>query len=111
MKKRKLTKKELALKDEFEKMMARHSKPLERGAKAKGQVVKTAAVSKRPTKLLEAGRVATEPSLDTGYNSTAPKSQMVYSGDKIIGVALMHKSNYAPVFDDEGAKEITRMRR
>lgn len=110
-KKKPLTKKEQALKDEFDKMMARHSKPLERGARAKGQVVKSALMSKRGMPLLEAGRVNREPSLDTGQNSTAPKENVLYTGDNVMGVTLMHKSTYAPVFTEEGVHEITRMRR
>lgn len=111
MRKRTLTKKEQALKDEFEKMMAKHSKPLERGAKAKGQVVKTAPVSKRELPVLEAGRVNREPSLDTGYNSTAPKQTMMYTGDKVMGVALMHKSTFAPIMSQQEAIDVAKMRR
>jgi hypothetical protein len=111
MKKRKLTKAQLQLQAEWEKKMAAHAKPLERGAKAKGAVVKTAAPSKKSMPLLEAGRTNKQASVDTGYNSTAPKQTVQYTGDKVLGVALMHKSNYAPVFDDQSAKEIARMRR
>jgi hypothetical protein len=35
----------------------------------------------------------------------------VYTGDKIIGIAAMHKSNLVPVFNDEAAKEVSSMRR
>jgi hypothetical protein len=35
-----------------------------------------------------------------------------YSGErKLIGIGLMHKSNLVPVWDEEGAKEISKMRR
>ncbi len=43
--------------------------------------------------------------------STVPKALQKYTGDKAIGVALMHKSSYAPVFKEEEALEIARMRR
>ena len=109
--KRKLTKQQLALKADFDKMMAQHARPLEKGARAKGQVVKSAAPPKKGTPLLEAGRRNTQASVDTGYSSTAPKENIMYTGDKVLGVALMHKSNYAPVFDEQGAHEIARMRR
>ena len=40
---------------------------------------------------------------------TQPK---VYSGKKrLIGIAMMHKSNLVPVFSEEDAKEISAMRR
>jgi hypothetical protein len=50
------------------------------------------------------------PSRDTGGTATlaAPK---VYTGTKVKGIATMHKSNAVPVFSDEEAIEISRMRR
>jgi hypothetical protein len=50
------------------------------------------------------------PSRDTGGNATlaAPK---VYTGTKVKGIATMHKSNAVPVFSDEEAIEISKMRR
>jgi hypothetical protein len=50
------------------------------------------------------------PSRNTGGNATlaAPK---VYTGTKVKGIATMHKSNAVPVFSDEEAIEISRMRR
>jgi hypothetical protein len=50
------------------------------------------------------------PSRVTEGGSTAPVTK-VYTGDKIIGIATMHKSNAVPVFSDEQAVEISRMRR
>jgi hypothetical protein len=35
----------------------------------------------------------------------------VYTGDRLIGIAVMHKSNLVPVFRSEDAKEIANMRR
>lgn len=45
-----------------------------------------------------------------GGNATlsAPK---VYTGTKVKGIATMHKSNAVPVFSDEEAVDISRMRR
>ena len=50
------------------------------------------------------------PSVNTGGNATmaAPK---VYTGTKVKGIATMHKSNAVPVFSDEEAVEISKMRR
>ena len=40
------------------------------------------------------------------------KEQMQYSGKrKLIGIGLMHKSNLVPIWDEEGVKEISTMRR
>lgn len=50
------------------------------------------------------------PSRNTGGNAAlaAPK---VYTGTKVKGIATMHKSNAVPVFSNEEAVEISRMRR
>lgn len=42
--------------------------------------------------------------------STAPVTK-VYTGDKVLGIATMHKSNAVPVFRAEDAVEISKMRR
>ena len=59
-----------------------------------------------------AGRTTTNhiPSLSTPGGSTAPVHK-VYTGTKVMGIATMHKSNAVPVFSDEEAVEISRMRR
>jgi hypothetical protein len=50
------------------------------------------------------------PSRDTG--GTAPlAAPKVYTGTKVKGIATMHKSNAVPVFSDEEAVDISRMRR
>jgi len=45
----------------------------------------------------------------TGNATLAPAK--VYTGDKVKGIATMHKSNAVPVFSDEQAVDISRMRR
>tara|TARA_B100001057_G_C22442044_1_gene791590 strand:+ start:367 stop:726 length:360 start_codon:yes stop_codon:yes gene_type:complete len=45
-------------------------------------------------------------------NGGVKKEEMKYSGKrKLIGIGLMHKSNLVPIWDEEGAKEISTMRR
>ena len=40
------------------------------------------------------------------------KKEQQYSGErKLIGIGLMHKSNLVPIWDKEGAEEISKMRR
>jgi len=51
------------------------------------------------------------PSVDTGLGSTAPQPAKVYTGDKMIGIGTMHKSNMVPIFNDQAAKDISTMRR
>ena len=50
------------------------------------------------------------PSRDTGGNATLAPAK-VYTGTKVKGIATMHKSNAVPVFSDEEAIDISRMRR
>jgi hypothetical protein len=50
------------------------------------------------------------PSRVTEGGSTAAVTK-VYTGTKVKGIATMHKSNAVPVFSDEEAVEISRMRR
>jgi hypothetical protein len=49
-------------------------------------------------------------SVDTGGNATL-KPPKVYTGTKVKGIAVMHKSNAVPVFSNEEAVEISKMRR
>lgn len=46
----------------------------------------------------------------TGGPCTKPE-QKVYTGDKIKGIGTMHKSNAVPIFSDEQAQDIAKMRR
>ena len=50
------------------------------------------------------------PSRVTEGGSTASVHK-VYTGTKILGIGTMHKSNAVPIFSDEEAVEISRMRR
>ena len=49
-------------------------------------------------------------SVDTGGNALLKPSK-VYTGTMVKGIATMHKSNAVPVFSDEQAVDISRMRR
>jgi hypothetical protein len=49
-------------------------------------------------------------SLGTGGNATLAPAK-VYTGTKVKGIATMHKSNAVPIFSDEEAVDIARMRR
>jgi len=50
------------------------------------------------------------PSRNTGGNATLAPAK-VYTGTKVKGIATMHKSNAVPIFSDEEAVDIARMRR
>jgi len=51
------------------------------------------------------------PSLDTGWLPCTKSEDQAYTGTKVKGVGIMHKSNMVPIFSDEEAVEISKMRR
>lgn len=42
--------------------------------------------------------------------STTPPTQKTYTGSNMLGIATMHKSNAVPVFSNESAKDISKMK-
>ena len=52
------------------------------------------------------------PSLDTGHKGAVNiKQPMQYTGNKIVGIGTMHKSNAVPIFTEQEARDISNMRR
>jgi len=75
---------------------------------------------KKPTKTVEAYQppkayvreTVRHPSLATvGDNCTKPIHGKVYTGDKMIGIGTLHKSNAVPIFSSDDAKDQASMRR
>jgi hypothetical protein len=50
-------------------------------------------------------------SVDTGLGNATLAPAKVYTGTKVLGIATMHKSNAVPVFSNDQAKDISKMRR
>lgn len=50
-------------------------------------------------------------SLNTGAHVAAKAPQKKYTGDQIVGLAVMHKSNIVPIFNAQAAKDVASMRR
>ena len=44
-------------------------------------------------------------------NGTKPVHAMTYTGNKMIGIGTLHKSNAVPIFSDSDAKDQANMRR
>jgi hypothetical protein len=66
-------------------------------------------VAPKPThRGAEAARI---PSLNSGGGVATMAAPKVYTGTKVKGIATMHKSNAVPVFSDQEAEDISRMRR
>ena len=57
------------------------------------------------------GSTAHIPSRDSGLGNATLAPPKVYTGTKVKGIATMHKSNAVPVFSDEEAIDISKMRR
>lgn len=51
------------------------------------------------------------PSVDTGQGIAAKKETKQYTGDAMIGIGVLHKSNSVPIFKQEDAEAISKMRR
>jgi hypothetical protein len=50
-------------------------------------------------------------SVDSGLGVATIAPPKIYTGTKVKGIATMHKSNAVPVFSDEEAVDIAKMRR
>lgn len=58
------------------------------------------------------GNTAHIPSVDSGVTgAVSSKPAQYYTGDKIIGIGTLHKSNAVPVFSNEEATDMAKMRR
>lgn len=101
-----MDKKTLKRSKEWEALLKRHAKPLERGADALKIVVKN-----KPTSVLQLVKPKKIKSLVTPGGDTAKKPVNVYTGDKMIGISVVHKSCLVPVFSSEEACDLAKMRR
>ena len=50
-------------------------------------------------------------SRDTGWIPCVKHADQEYTGTKVKGIGTMHKSNAVPIFSDDEAKDISKMRR
>jgi hypothetical protein len=105
-KKRKgVTKADLEAEANFVKLTAKWDKLYGPLTKAKRQ-------TSMPTFPVPVGRETKRyPSRETLGDSTALRSPIFYSGNKMLGVSTLHKSNSVPVFSTEEIVDIARMRR
>lgn len=51
------------------------------------------------------------PSRDTGGGQATAKPQQEYTGSEMIGIGQLHKSNAIPVFKQQDAEDLAKMRR
>jgi hypothetical protein len=85
---------------------------IEQEEKKRGRAMSAPSLSSSYSLKIPEGRNTTAhiKSVDTGGNATL-KPPKVYTGTMVKGIATMHKSNAVPVFSDEEAVDIARMRR
>ena len=50
-------------------------------------------------------------SLNSGAAVAVKTPRHVYTGDKVIGIGVMHKSNLVPIFNSDDAVDLSKMRR
>lgn len=82
-------------------------------SKYKPQVVLPKKSSLSMTYKVPAGRSTNRhiPSLQETAGVGAAKQSKVYTGDKMLGIGTLHKSNAVPIFSDAEAKDQANMRR
>jgi hypothetical protein len=73
-----------------------------------GLIVKPLTITKR---VFRGQSLLDLPSLSTGVGTAVKTDIPIYTGDKMIGIGVLHKSNAVPVFSDEEAVDISKMRR
>ena len=91
------------LKESWEKLLQRQGVPKEKRKPTKVQPL-VYSLSVRETL-----KIKSLP--DTVKGAISSKQIPKYTGDKIIGIGTMHKSNAVPIFSDNEAKDISSMRR
>lgn len=102
-KKRKPNAKQRELQASWEALLKKHASktPVRNVKPGKSPVV--SGIVRRETEYI--------PSLNTNTGTATKAAPKVYTGDKVLGIAVMHKSNAVPIFKEEDAIDIARMRR
>jgi len=83
------------------------------GLDSDGKVTRVVPTNKRPSLQTPSYRQSTHiPSVETWTGvGTTKKQANVYTGDKMLGIGTLHKSNAVPVFSQEDAQDMAKMRR
>ena len=82
-------------------------------AKIRGSSVSGSTTASKPVRV---GSTPTPPANSTTssisyHSSMAKKEEKVYTGNEIIGIAQMHKSNAVPIRNKKSAEDVAKMRR
>lgn len=100
-----------ALNDSWKKLLKRHE--VEQEERKRTRAMSAPSLSTVYKLSIPEGRNTTAhiKSVDTGGGTATMPPPKVYTGTKVKGIATMHKSNAVPVFSDEEAVDISKMRR
>lgn len=98
-----------ALKSEWEQLLERHGVEQQEKKRQRGLAAAPYVPPRRDYRGAELMRAPSVTAPGAGVCAAAPAK--VYTGDKMLGIATMHKSNMVPVFSAEEAVDISKMRR
>ena len=106
------TKAELEAEASYAKMMARWDKT-PKFARSSHPDKKDERLSTADSMSAPPGRFTSHgiPSVSTPGGYAQKNQNMMYTGDKVLGIATLHKSIAQPVFSSQEAKEVATMRR
>ena len=92
------------LSSEWDKIVTKHKIKTTSKVIRKSDISNTSNINHRST-----NHIPSKP--DSVVGAVTIKQTPQYTGDKIIGIGTMHKSNAVPIFSDKEAKDISTMRR
>jgi hypothetical protein len=96
------------LENNWKELLKRHGAEQEERKRTRALAATTLTYSPTPPPGRETVHIK---SVDTGLGNATLKPAKQYTGTKVKGIATMHKSNAVPVFSDEEARDISKMRR
>lgn len=97
------------LKEEWERKQAEWASVKPFSSKPKKQVTSSGPVVNKIFVRDTGPKLASKP--DSVLGPVACKAVPVYTGTKILGIGTMHKSNAVPIFSNDEAADIAKMRR
>ena len=97
------------LEESWQKLLK--SQGIEAEEKKRSRALKAEPLTYKLSAPVGRGKTRHIPSLNSGAGVATLAPAKVYTGTKVKGIATMHKSNAVPVFSDQEAIDISRMRR
>lgn len=92
---------------ESREQLLKEQRAIKRELKAMQSVSRPSFVDPRPSHR----STADIPSLDSGIGVATKRESPTYTGSAMIGIGQMHKSNAVPIFKQQDAEDLAKMRR